>query len=145
MRALLLVVLMFPRVSLADENTRTKWLPVVMSASEHYGLDWKLLDAIIQVESGWNEQYKTETGVGIAQLNPSMVSKLKVRKPLDPGQNIWGAALYLKQLNVRLCNWRLVLAAYNSGRHDRRTYIDQVTRMWDSIEAQMISSCRRKQ
>lgn len=97
-------------------KTRAQWLPVVKSAATHYNLDWRLLDALIYQESNWNANAVSRAGAqGLAQLMPDTAEELKVKDSFDAGQNIWGAAWYLRRLYDRFKNWRLTLAAYNSG------------------------------
>lgn len=97
-------------------EVRRVWLPVVKSAAQHYDLDWRLLDALIYQESTWNPYAVSAAGAkGLAQLMPDTARELRVVDVFDAGQNIWGAAWYLRQLHDRFGSWRLALAAYNAG------------------------------
>ena len=151
----MLVLIVALSVSASPQDTRAKWWPVLNAAAKHYKLDPMLLDSVIQVESGWREDAQSEAGaIGLAQLMPETARELGVRNPWDGGQNIWGAALYLKRLNDRYCNWPMVLAAYNAGptRVDEchcvpnipetKAYVQKVFRHWDSVEEFAFSSCR---
>lgn len=100
----------------SPNDTRHKWLPVVKSAAQHYDLDWRLLDALIYQESAWNPYAVSAAGArGLAQLMPDTARELKVVDVFDAGQNIWGAAWYLRQMYDRFDSWHLALAAYNAG------------------------------
>ena len=97
------------------ENRKT-WLPVVKAAAEYYKIDWRLLDALIQQDSSWRTNAISEAGAeGVAQIMPETAKELGIEDSFDPGQNIWGAALYLKRIHSRLDDWKLTIAAYNAG------------------------------
>jgi len=99
-----------------SHEVRKEWLPVVKAASSHYNLDWRLLDALIFAESNWNPAAESHKGAqGLTQLMPNTAKHLKVNNPYNPGEAIWGAAWYLRQLNNQFKNWRLTLGAYNAG------------------------------
>jgi len=152
MNSLLLAALML--ATPASDKTRSKWLPVVKAAAIHYELDWKLLDSVIQAESNWDTAAKSSAGAeGLAQLMPKTARWLGVKNSWDPGQNIWGSALYLRRLHDHYCDWRLALAAYNAGPKkvsacecipdipETQMYVRRVLRYWDNIEADSFSYC----
>ena len=86
-------------------------------------------------------------------LMPATAKWLGVKNSWDPGQNIWGSALYLKKLYDHYCDWRLTLAAYNAGPKkvsacgcvpdipETQIYVRKVIRFWDSIEADSLTEC----
>lgn len=150
----LAIVLLLSINTGGPSETRKTWLPVVKAASDHYDMDWRLLDALIRTESGWNIDALSHAGaIGLAQLMPGTAKELGVIDPWDPGQNIWGAALYLKRLGTRFCDWQLILAAYNAGPgrvgrcncvpniEETQNYVKTVLTRWTDKSKQLPSKC----
>lgn|SRR5690625_1732608 len=90
---------------------------IVSNVSQKYGIDEKLIDAIIKVESNYNGRAVSHAGAqGYMQLMPATARSLGVTDPFDPYQNIEGGTKYLRQmLNKYNGNLTLALAAYNAG------------------------------
>ena len=85
-------------------------------------LDARLVCALIVQESGFNEKARSAVGAqGLTQLMPATAKELGVQDPLDPEQNIAGAARHLHTLyhafpeSQQDHQHRLVLASYNAG------------------------------
>ena len=89
----------------------------VRSASEKYDLDWRLVTAVMKVESNFNPKAVSRKGAqGLMQLMPDTSRLYRVKKPMDPEQNIEAGVKHLKKLMKRYNNkLDLVLAAYNAG------------------------------
>ena len=86
-----------------------------LSAEE--GLDPKLVDSVVRVESSYNPSAVSHKGaLGLMQLMPDTARRLDVDDPFDPEQNVRGGVRELDRLIARYSgNLQLALAAYNAG------------------------------
>jgi soluble lytic murein transglycosylase-like protein len=76
----------------------------------------KLVRAVIQVESGYNERARSRKGaMGLMQLMPETARQYSVRDPYDPTSNIDAGIRHLRALLDRLPTLTLAIAAYNAG------------------------------
>jgi soluble lytic murein transglycosylase-like protein len=94
-----------------------KYDDIILEAYHKYGVDFPLIKAVIDVESGFNEKAVSKKGArGLMQIMPDNFASLSVNDPFDPVQNIMGGTLHLKRLLKRY-GYRLplALAAYNAG------------------------------
>jgi soluble lytic murein transglycosylase-like protein len=83
-------------------------------AAQH-GVDAKLVRAVIQVESAYQQTARSRKGaMGLMQLMPDTARQYGVKDPYDPESNIEGGIKYLKALLDRLPR-DFALAAYNAG------------------------------
>jgi soluble lytic murein transglycosylase-like protein len=95
---------------------RATWLgTAVVASANRYGIDPRLLAAVVFVESRFNHASVSAAGAqGLGQLMPGTAAGLGVN-PRDPLQNLEGAA-HLLRLNLWEFNTvPLALAAYNAG------------------------------
>lgn len=98
----------------------------ITDAAQKYGVDAKLLSAVAETESGYNQDAVSGAGaVGVMQLMPNTAEGLGVTDIHDAKQNIEGGAKYLKQLlNDFNGNVRKAVAAYNAGPQAVKKYND---------------------
>ncbi|HVS01135.1 MAG TPA: lytic transglycosylase domain-containing protein, partial [Thermoanaerobaculia bacterium] len=100
------------------------WWRSIADQARHHALEPRLVQAVIQVESGFDPRAVSSKGaMGLMQLMPDTARLLRVSDPFDPEQNIRGGTLYLRQMidsfQGRL---ELGLAAYNAGPNAVRRY-----------------------
>ena len=91
--------------------------PHIQYACQRYGLDYKLVKAVIAAESAFDPVALSPKGaMGLMQLMPGTSRDMGVLDPFDPTQNIDGGARYLRLLlDPFNNNIVLALAAYNAG------------------------------
>jgi soluble lytic murein transglycosylase-like protein len=79
------------------------------------GVDARLVRAIIQVESAFQERARSRKGaMGLMQIMPDTARQYAVADPYEPRSNIEAGIKHLKYLMTRL-PLSLALAAYNAG------------------------------
>lgn len=94
---------------------KTFYDPIIERASGRHGVDARIVKAVIQVESGFQERARSPKGaMGLMQLMPAIARQYEVRKPFDPTSNIDAGTKYLSKLLTEF-ELPLALAAYNAG------------------------------
>jgi soluble lytic murein transglycosylase-like protein len=89
---------------------------LVQEHSHRQSLRPELVRAVIQVESGFDPRATSPKGaMGLMQLMPDTARSLGVTNAYDPGENIRGGTVYLRQLLNKFGSEQLALAAYNAG------------------------------
>jgi len=98
-------------------TTKTNINDMIKAKSSQYGVNEKLVRAVVQAESGFNSSSVSGAGaIGLMQLMPSTAKSLGVKNPYDPEQNIDGGIRYLRdKINSYNGNVKMALAAYNCG------------------------------
>lgn len=106
------------RVTTAEINA------IVKEAATRYGVDEKLIHAIIKMESNYNPNAVSRAGaVGLMQLMPATARSVGVTDPFDIRQNIFGGTAYFsKMLKSHQGDIKLALAAYNAGPGNVKKY-----------------------
>lgn len=90
---------------------------LVHQASVEHGLDPKLMDAMVRVESDYDPRAVSRRGaMGLMQLMPDTAERLGVDDPFDPEQNVRaGMREFARLVNRYRGNLQFALAAYNAG------------------------------
>lgn len=90
---------------------------LIAEFSQKYQVDFALIKAMIQVESGFNQYAISKKGAkGLMQLMPETALRLNISNIFSPRENIEGGVRYFKYLLFLFNNdLRLSLAAYNAG------------------------------
>jgi len=98
-------------------HSYTEYDHIITDASKKYGVDSRLLKAIIRAESDFNPRAVSKKGAkGLMQIMPENYRLLNIQNPYDPRQSIMGGTRYFKELYQRYKGkLSLTLAAYNAG------------------------------
>jgi len=94
-----------------------RYTAIIKTASQSYGVDARLVHAVISAESNYNPNAVSRTGAqGIMQLMPDTARRYGVQNSMDPIENIHAGTRYLRDL-LAMFKGRLdlALAAYNAG------------------------------
>lgn len=107
-----------------SSTVATKIAQNVVEKSRKYGVDPKLVFAVLAQESRFNPQAVSPVGArGLGQLMPATARSLGVRNSFDIAQNVDATVRYLDEmLNTFGGNTRSALAAYNAGPGNVRRY-----------------------
>lgn len=122
----------------------TSYRQLIDNISREHGVDPRLTQAVIEVESGFNPEAVSSKGaLGLMQLVPATGKRFGVNNFFDPADNIRGGVRFLSFLIDKFDgNAELVLAAYNSGENlvqrlgrvpaipETVEYIRRVQRAW---------------
>jgi soluble lytic murein transglycosylase-like protein len=108
----------------------------VTAAAARYGLDPRLMVAIMRQESSFNSRAVSPKGArGLMQLMPATAARFGVRDMMDPVQNIEGGAQYLRfLLDTFNGNVELALAGYNAGENAVARYGNRVPPYRETVD-----------
>ena len=90
---------------------------LVNRISLEHGMDPKLVDALVRVESSYDPRAVSRKGaMGLMQLMPDTANRLKVEDPFNPEENVRAGVKEFSRLVDRYAgSLQLALAAYNAG------------------------------
>lgn len=103
-----------PQLFRADPSTYDR---LIRRVAAEYHVDFALIKAVMQVESGFNPYARSRKGaLGLMQLLPSTAQRYGIDNILDPLSNIIAGVKHLKYLLETFGHrHKLALAAYNAG------------------------------
>ncbi|MDJ0782445.1 MAG: lytic transglycosylase domain-containing protein [Desulfosarcinaceae bacterium] len=121
---------------------------IIAEAQRRHGVDAPLIKAMVRAESAFDPRAVSRKGaLGLMQIMPKNLKRLKVRDPYNPWDNIMGGTRYLKQMLARFeGQLPLALAAYNAGPHaveqyrgippfdETQTYVRKVMRFYATFK-----------
>lgn len=133
----------------ARSARQRQFQPLIEMISGEQGVDVKLVEAIIQVESNFNPQAVSRVGCkGLMQLHPETAKRFGVVDIFDPEQNIRGGVTYLRWLiDYFEEDLSRAVAAYNAGENavlkhsgvppyrETRAYLRKVNRLYHLNQA----------
>lgn len=101
----------------ASSAERGELRKLVHAVSAEHGVDPKLIDALVVIESGYDPRAVSLKGaMGLMQLMPETARRLNVDNPFNPAENVRGGVREFSRLVRRYSgNLQLALAAYNAG------------------------------
>jgi soluble lytic murein transglycosylase-like protein len=115
----------------------------ILQAAERHGLDSRLLESVIRVESNFAHRARSRKGaMGLMQLMPGTARQYSLADPYDAAGNIDAGARHLRRLLNRF-ELPVALAAYNAGEgaveryggvppyRETRAYVARVLRLVD--------------
>ena len=106
-----------------DPVQRAEIINIAKRYSRAYGLDERLIQAVIEVESGYDANAVSSAGAeGLMQIMPGTQRDLGVTQPFDPDENIEAGVRYLQTMIERFGTVELGLAAYNAGPNNVERY-----------------------
>ena len=129
-------------------NRLAQYRAIIQEASAKYGIDEKLISAVILQESGGDPAAKSAKGArGLMQLMEETARDMGVQNVMDPKDNIFGGTKYLqKLLDKHNGDISLTLASYNAGpaaveKYDgippypeTQQYVDRVLTFYENLK-----------
>jgi soluble lytic murein transglycosylase-like protein len=94
-----------------------RWRPLIEASAGRHGIDPKLVEALVAVESGFDPEAVSAVGaVGLMQVMPETAAHLGLLDPFDPAGNLDAGTRHLAALLAAFAgDRRLAVAAYNAG------------------------------
>ncbi|MBI5641890.1 MAG: lytic transglycosylase domain-containing protein [Deltaproteobacteria bacterium] len=106
-----------PRNASYRISSNSRFEDIIYNTSQRYGIDPKLVKAIVKAESDFDARAVSVKGArGLMQLMPETARLMGVRDIHDPEENVEGGIRYLSKL-LKMFDWKvpLAVAAYNAG------------------------------
>lgn len=132
----------------AAQDEQKKILAWARIYSQEFALDFSLVRAVIEAESGYAVRACSSKGAkGLMQIMPETGQDLGLAEPYDPESNIKAGVHYLKSLLNRFKRVDLALAAYNAGPSrveeykgippfgETKTYVRKVLALYERYKA----------
>ena len=126
---------------------RSRVLDLIEKYSRVHGVDAQLVEAIVEVESGFKHEAQSSAGAqGLMQIMPETQKDLQINRPFDPEVNIEAGIRYFRALLDRFDNLPLALAAYNAGPKrveqysgippypETKRYVQKVVRLYKKLK-----------
>lgn len=113
-----------PKRSLGKLQDMDRYDDIMAEAARRHGVDAPLIKAMVRAESAFDPKAVSHKGaLGLMQIMPKNLKRLKVSDPYNPWDNIMGGTRYFKQMLERFDGQLpLALAAYNAGPHTVEHY-----------------------
>jgi hypothetical protein len=122
----------------------------------HYQVDPKLIQSVIEVESGFTVSARSHKGAGgLMQLMPKTAERFDVIDVFDPSENIRGGTAYLRWLLDHFDqDLTKAIAAYNAGEgavekhrgippfQETRRYVPEVLRRYQETDFDVVEPTR---
>jgi soluble lytic murein transglycosylase-like protein len=129
----------------------TRYDETISQAAQLYQLPEELIRAVILAESNFDPRAVSPAGArGLMQLMPFTAERMMVTDIMDPRQNIFGGARYLRILaNMFNGDIHLTVAAYNAGEgavvryggippyRETQNYVVKVLQAYERYQAEM--------
>jgi soluble lytic murein transglycosylase-like protein len=131
---------------------------LVNRVSLEHGVDPKLVDALVRVESSYDPRAVSRKGaMGLMQLMPDTADRLQVEDPFDPEQNVRAGVKEFSRLVDRYAgSLQLALAAYNAGEgavaryrgippyNETRNYVSRILTLYTGRPFRLAGTYRAK-
>lgn len=95
----------------------TELVAMAHDAAERHGVDHRLVESLVEMESGFNPAARSAKGaMGLMQLMPAVAARYRVVDPYDPFDNLDGGVRHLRDLLDHFGpDLQRAVAAYNAG------------------------------
>ncbi len=131
---------------------------LVNRISLEHGVDPKLVDALVRVESSYDPRAVSRRGaMGLMQLMPDTADRLQVEDPFDPEENVRAGVKEFSRLVDRYAgSLQLALAAYNAGEgavaryrgvppyNETRNYVSRILTLYTGRPYRLAGTYRAK-
>jgi soluble lytic murein transglycosylase len=113
-----------PKRSVGRLQDMDRYDDIIVEAERRHGVAAPLIKAMVRAESAFDPRAVSHKGaLGLMQIMPKNLKRLKVQDPYNPWDNIMGGTRYFKEMLERFDGQLpLALAAYNAGPHTVEQY-----------------------